>query len=354
MTVSESKLAESRRPVGSRIAVVVNGNAKSVTEEIISSLDQIMLGGDLFVSKRIEETDEIAETLVSRGYGTVLTGGGDGTFMVMVSAVVRAARRLDAPLPRFGFLKLGTGNALAHVVGATGGEKAEALAVDIGRLREDAGSRLIRLIEVDDLLSPFCGFGTDAGVLKDYNATRQMLARTPLRRYQAGGFAYALSVVSRTMPKMLVTSAVRCKVINRGSEAYRIAGDGSVMGRPYAKGEVVYDGPARVAGVATIPFFGFGFRAFPFAEERSDRMHVRVSTMSPVGFARNIRSVWSGQYDDPNVMFDFLMDDVEFEMSKPTPFQIAGDVGGDRRHVRAKMMEEPIRLVDFYAPPSAD
>ena len=87
-----------------RIAVVVNGKAKNVTAEVISTLDQILLGGDLFVSRSLREADEIAQVLVSRGYGTVLTGGGDGTFSVMVTKVYAEAERQGAPLPRFGFL----------------------------------------------------------------------------------------------------------------------------------------------------------------------------------------------------------------------------------------------------------
>ncbi|MEY2930867.1 MAG: hypothetical protein RL033_1616, partial [Pseudomonadota bacterium] len=74
-----------------RIAVVVNGNAKNVTAEVISTLDQILLGGDLFVSRSLREADEIAQVLVARRYGTVLTGGGDGTFSVMVTKVYAEA-----------------------------------------------------------------------------------------------------------------------------------------------------------------------------------------------------------------------------------------------------------------------
>src|SRR5512142_3138195 len=102
-----------------RIAVVVNGNAKSVNEDVIATLDQILAGGDLFVSRRIEEGPEIARTIVERGYGTVLTGGGDGTFTVMVTEVVREADRRGVRRPRFGLLRLGTGNSLAWVVGAS-------------------------------------------------------------------------------------------------------------------------------------------------------------------------------------------------------------------------------------------
>ena len=137
---SDGALVAPRPSLPERIAVVVNGNAKNVTAEVISTLDQILLGGDLFVSRSLGEADEIAKVVVSRGYGTVLTGGGDGTFSVMVTKVYAEAELQGAPLPRFGFLKLGTGNALAHVVGASGSRRGE-LAADIRRLREDAGSR---------------------------------------------------------------------------------------------------------------------------------------------------------------------------------------------------------------------
>ena len=36
-------------PPNERVAVVVNGNAKNVTREVVETLDQILLGGDLFL-----------------------------------------------------------------------------------------------------------------------------------------------------------------------------------------------------------------------------------------------------------------------------------------------------------------
>src|SRR4051812_31759283 len=105
-------------PIEQRIAVVVNGNAKNATADVISTLDQILNGGDLFVSRKLSDARHIAKTLVARGYGTVLTGGGDGTFTVMVTEVVHEARRAGRPLPRFGLLKPGTGDFLARGGGA--------------------------------------------------------------------------------------------------------------------------------------------------------------------------------------------------------------------------------------------
>ena len=342
----------SARPPTDRIAVVVNGNARNVTDEVISTLHQILLGGDLFVSRQVEEGPDIARLLINRGYGTVLTGGGDGTFTVMVTEVVREARRQGKPLPRFGFLKLGTGNALAWVVGASGAKRGS-LAVDIQRLREDAGSRPVRLVEVENQLAPFCGFGVDAVVLTDYEAVKRSLLKSPLKRLAGGPVAYAISSVTRSIPSYFFREVPHCRVINEGADAYRLGAQGSVVGLPIPKGEVIYEGPARIAAVSTIPYYGFGFRAFPYAEEREDRMNLRIATITPVPFVRNFRAIWRGEYENPSYIVDYLVEDCTVELDPPTPFQVGGDAKGMRTRVRATLSPTRIRLVDFYAPPSA-
>lgn len=332
-----------------RIAVVVNGNAKSVTAEVIEKLDQILDGGDLFVSRRVEESEAIARTLVDRGYGTILTGGGDGTFTVVVTAVVNEARRRGVPLPRFGLLRLGTGNSLAWVLGASkaGGRGLEA---DLARLRSDAGSRDLRLVEAEGTLSPFAGFGIDAVMLRDYNKVKSLLARGPLKRLAPGPVAYAVAATTRTIPSYLFRATPHCRVINEGGDAFRIGEHGRVLGSPIRKGSIVYEGPAKVASASTIPYYGFGFRFFPYAEDRGDRMHLRLSNISALSFVANFAPIWRGEYEDLETVFDYFVDDVTIEMDPPTSFQIGGDVLGDRTRVRVRLAP-PIRIVDFYAPP---
>ncbi|HVZ32620.1 MAG TPA: diacylglycerol kinase family protein [Polyangiaceae bacterium] len=349
--VSGSELEPSVSSVPRRIAVVVNGNAKNVTDEVISTLDQILLGGDLFVSRSLEEADEIAKVLVNRGYGTVLTGGGDGTFSVMVTKVYAEAERQGAELPRFGFLKLGTGNALAHVVGASGSGGGD-LAADIQRLRQDAGSREIGLVRVDGVLAPFCGFGVDAVVLQDYEATKRLFSHTPFASLGKGAVGYTLSSLSRSLPRYVVQRSARCRVINRGQPCFRVSPSGIVSSGGIARGEVVFEGPVRLLAVATIPYYGYGFRAFPFAEERSDRMHLRIANLSAAAFVRHFRAIWRGEYQDGEHISDFLVQDVELEMDPPTPFQIGGDFHCVTDRMRVTLAARRIRLVDFYAPPS--
>lgn len=339
-------------PASQRIAVVVNGNAKSVNDEVISTLDQILLGGDLFVSRRLEDSGEIARTLVERGYGTVLTGGGDGTFTVMVTDVVREARRQEKPLPRFGLLKLGTGNALAWVVGASKA-KGRGLAADIQRLREDAGSRSVRLVEVEDFMAPFCGFGIDAVVLDDYQIVKNALSKTVLRRVAPGALSYTVAAVTKSIPSYFFRRVPHCRVVNDGGDAFRMGAKGTIVGPPIPRGEVIYEGPAKIAGLSTIPYYGFGFRMFPYAEEREDRMHLRVSTIHPAAFVRHFGAIWRGEYDNPAQLFDYLVEAVTVHMDPPTGFQIGGDPRGERASVSAVLSPQAIRLVDFYAPPSA-
>ncbi len=355
MTVTSENKGESSRDGqdhAQRIAVVVNGNAKSVTSEVISTLDQILLGGDLFVSRRIDDARVIADTLVERGYGTVLTGGGDGTFTTMVTEVVHAARRSGRRLPRFGLLKLGTGNALAWVVGASRA-KGRGLSADVQRLQRDAGSREIRLVEVEGYLTPFCGLGADAQVLGDYNLTKRRLAKTPLKSVAPGIVSYAVAATTRSIPSYLLRKMCHARVINDGAPAFRVGEKGAIMGRPIEKGETIYEGPMRLCSMSTIPYYGFGFRMFPFADERNDRMHLRVSTITPYLFVRHFGAIWRGEYHRPDVLFDYLVEKVVIECDPPTAFQIGGDAHGERSRLAAGVTPEPIRLVDFYAPPSA-
>lgn len=329
--------------------MVVNGNAKNVTDEVITNLDQILRGTDLYVSHSLEQAKEIAEILVARGYGTVLTGGGDGTFTVMVSEIVHAAKRAGQALPRFGYLKLGTGNALAHVVGASG---PRTLAADIRRLREEAGSRKIGLVEVEGLLTPFCGLGADAAVLQDYAEVKEALRRTPLKPLAAGPLGYAISSFTRTLPGYVLRQLPHCRVTNIGEEVYRLGAKGRVLGEPIATHELIYEGPARWVGVSTIPYYGFGLRMFPYAEERLDRMSLRLSSLGPLEFVRNARAIWRGEYESPGRIFDYLVQHVRIELTPGTAFQVGGDLMGERSQLEVKLFEVPIRLVDFYAPPS--
>jgi diacylglycerol kinase family enzyme len=339
-------------PVRRRIAVIVNGNAKSVTEQVLDTLDQILEAGDLYVSRSIDEGREIARTVLDRGYGTVLTGGGDGTFTNVVTQVVQEARARGIKPPRFGLLRLGTGNSLAWVVGATG-SKGGKLAADVYRLQGDAGARPLRLVEVEGILAPFCGFGIDANVLADFHAVRDRFRALPLPiQWTGGAVSYAVAAVTKSFPGYLFKPVPHVRVTNVGGDAFRIGDNGRPEGRPIAAGELIYEGKARMVSASTIPYYGFGFRVFPFADERSDRMALRVTTIGSFEFLRNFKPLWRGEYRNPTTLFDFLVERVRIDIEPSTAFQVGGDAMGDRQSVEVALSAEPIELVDFFAPPA--
>jgi len=350
---SKPPLANARRFTGAtdRVAIVVNGNARQVTSDLVETLDQIVQSGDLFVSRSLEEGQDIARTIVERGYPTVLTGGGDGTFVQMVTWVARIAGELDRPLPRFGLLRLGTGNALAWVLGAQS-KKTKGVVADLARLRREGGSRLLRLLDVEGMLTPFAGLGADAIALEHHHRTREMLDKVRwLKPLASPAVTYALSIATRSVPQYLFGRMPAFRVINNGSPASRMGQDGRPVGRDVKHGETIYEGPATILAFSTIPYWGLGARAFPYADEREDRFSMRVVNFGSLEVVSHIRELWDGSYRSDR-LHDFLADDVIIECDTPTPLQIGGDVIGIRERTTCKLSKLPVRVVDYYSPPS--
>ena len=334
-----------------RVAVVVNGNAKRVTDELVETLDQIVQSGDLFVSRSLEEGREIARTIAERGYPTVLTGGGDGTFVQVVTWVTQSCDALGRRWPRFGFLRLGTGNAIAWVLGAQD-DKGKGVVADLGRLRRTGGSRRLRLLDVEGTLTPFAGLGIDSIALDHYAQTRDLFARTPvLRRFAGGGATYITSVVTRSLPEFLFRPHPRVRIVNEGEDALVMARDGRPIGPAIPRGGVLYDGPSRLVAFATIPYWGFGARIFPYADEREDRFSLRVIDITSAQVALHIRRIWDGTYRSDTI-HDFLCERISVHFEEPMPLQIGGDLCGARRVVHVALSARPIDVVDHYAPPA--
>ena len=349
-TVELSRAPEESSDAPDRVAVVVNGNARHVTEDLVAVLDQIVQSGDLFVSRSLDEGRNIAETIVDRGYPTVLTGGGDGTFSQVVTWVRSAADRTGRPEPRFGMLRLGTGNALAWVLGSENTRR-KGVVPDLARLRE-AGSRPLRLLHVEGTYSPFAGLGVDAMALQHYEEVRDSLKKIPiLRRVATGGIAYASAIALRSAPEAVVRGHPQVRIVNEGAPAVRLGVDGQPVGPEIPAGEVLYGGPSRMVAMSTIPYWGFGARIFPFATEREDRFSLRVVDIGPVDVALHLRKIWRGTYFSDRV-HDFLVDRCAIECERPIPLQVGGDAVGPRARATVAIADRPIQVVDHYAPPT--
>ena len=349
-----------------RVAVLLNGNAKAVTEGLRRELENFVPAEDLFYSRSFDEARAIARTVLDRGYRTVLTGGGDGTFVGYVNCLFEeaasggarastsrgAALQLapqPARMPRIGVLKLGTGNALAHYAGAS--KSRVGVVEDILRTRsgECSTSRTLHLLSHEGKRAPFAGLGIDAAVLNDYVGLKTRLKGGPLEFASVGGLGYFWSVVGKTIPTAVSQRQVpSVEIVNLGAAAQQIGPDGKPVGRAIEHGEILYKGPCRLAAAGTVPCYGYGFRIFPHALLAPGRFQLRLTSMSVARILGNLRTIWKGGTPRTGLV-DFHCDKVLIRFDRDMPLQVGGDAEGYRREIVLEMAERPLELLDFNA-----
>jgi diacylglycerol kinase family enzyme len=336
-------------PSERRAAVLLNANAKQVNARVRADLARVVPREDLFFSRTADEAQRIAQAVVARGYRTVFTGGGDGTFVGWMNRILDACRRTRAPAPRFGVLALGTGNAVAHLVGTRSGTAARAL--DSWRDGRAPGTRRLEVLSCDGRRTPFAGIGVDAALVNDYRWLKERLAGTAAGSLATGITGYFLAGMLRSAPRAaLERRPPYCEVVNAGGPAHRLDASGRPVGPPVLTGELLYAGPCMVAAASTVPFYGFGMRAFPFASDRPGSMQVRLlTTMAVPTVLWNLPRLWSGSLAHP-ALLDFHAERVSVTFERPMPLQVAGDAEGWRDRVDLAMAEEVVDLVDFRRP----
>jgi diacylglycerol kinase family enzyme len=353
------------------VAVLLNANAKSVSEGLRRELENFVPSRDLFFSRSFDDARRIARTVLDRGYRTVLTGGGDGTFVGFVNcfyeqAILGAQARIGssgaalklAPvsgralrLPRIGVLKLGTGNAVADFAGAS--SRRVGVVEDILRARsgEVSTARPLHLLSHEGKRAPFAGLGIDAALLNDYCRLKERVKGTRLQFVGTGGLGYFCSIVGRTLPSYALGGAIpNVEVVNLGGPAQELGFDGRPVGRPIQRGEVLYRGPCKIAAAGTVPNYGFGFHIFPHALRSPGQFQLRLTAMGVPRILKNLRTLWKGGAAPEGVM-DFHCDRVLIKFDREMPLQVGGDAEGYRREVVLSMAERPLELLDFRARP---
>ncbi|MBK8481273.1 MAG: hypothetical protein IPL40_08875 [Proteobacteria bacterium] len=321
-------LASALRPRGG-LVVVVNPNARAVGTRVIRQLQELTANDALLISESPEQTPLIARQIVRGGYDTVLCGGGDGTFTRLVTEVLalRPARR-----PAFGLLRLGTGNALATALGAAR-PSARGLAADLRCARDRSRRVTLPLLQVEGQLAPFAGVGLDALILEDYVSFKRSIEDTPLQRIGSGPLGYGLAIAGRSLWRYLQTPLPSVVIRNTGLAAYRIDREGNLVGAPLGRGEELYRGPVSLAAASTIPFYGFGLRLFPQADQLRDRFQLRIGHVGAATLLANVPAIFRGSFADERIL-DFACTSVAVECEDPTALQIGGDLVGRRERVQ--------------------
>ncbi len=328
------------------IAVLLNANARQVNGRVREALSGLLPREHLYFSHDAAEAAAIADAVVDRRYGTVFTGGGDGTFVSWVNHILDRTEPREAPPPRFGVLALGTGNAVAETVGA----RPRGLVEDLRRyLRGEVPfCRRLDLVLCEGRRTPFAGVGIDAAVLNDYNWLRRRLGAGALARLTSGIAGYGLAVALRSAPRQaLRRRPTYCEIVNAGRPAWKLDGQGRRVGRPVGTGELLYAGPCMMAAGSTVPYYGFGLKAFPFALSRPGAMHLRVASRIGVAtLVANVRRIFSGEFSHPG-LHDFLVERADFRFERPMPLQVGGDADGWRDELGLRTAPRGVDVVDF-------
>jgi diacylglycerol kinase family enzyme len=250
-------------------------------------------------------------------------------------------------LPRFAFLKLGTGNGLAAVVGASDPVDDLRRIIDYGPGRTHA----VPLIDVGNDRCLIAGLGYDSMLLNDYNWLKQRTRNRLLKPLMHTLLGYFAATFSRTLPRVLSGRPIRveARVTNRGKAFYVDPRRGDAV-QEIPVGATLFEGPAAMIGAGTMPYFGFGLRVYPFANIMPNMMHLRIARLGPLRTIANLPSIWRGAFRDADNVFDFLVNDVHVELEKPFPFQHSGDDQGLRDQIDLKIADDDLELVDYLRP----
>ncbi len=330
---------------GKGIYILVNANAKRGGRRIAVQIARALPGATVRLTRSIQEVEGWLRTVLANGTNgdairCILSAGGDGSAVTLLNALDRVVPKGE-PFPVIGVLPLGTGNAWAHALGA---RKLDMCVRALARHDGPLPTRRYALCECDGMLTFFGGCGWDAQILEDY---RQQLEQSPSSRVAKSVWGYVTAMFTRTVPKTLLHGRPHVIIENLGNEVY-VIDEGRRLKRLEGarRGTILYEGMASVAGAATCPEFGYGFRAYPFAERLLDWLNVRIYDQRALTAVYDIPKLWRGEHPLRG-MHDWFASEVRMTFSRPVPFQIAGEAFGTRLTIEFKKSDRSVAALDW-------
>jgi len=328
-----------------QFAAYLNGNAKKMSPDVVSLVEELIYPDDIFYCNSFEEGAAAAKTIIERGYPTVFTGGGDGTAVNLINDMWAAAGGERSAIPTVGLLSFGTGNAMAGMVSS--GSPLKDLKSYVANPSMDTVT--IGMVESEGHLFPFGGLGVDAQILSDYISVKQGLGSGVLKPIfqTVGGYFFAFFGLTapRHISNVLTGRNTVVRITNLGRSSWKVVGDGA-PGQEYKPGELLYEGTFTMLMTGTCPYYGYGMKVMPFADLRSDAFQLRLVQMSPGRIVANLGPVWKGTYRDPE-LHDFYCSEVRVELSSPSPYQRGGDLVGDSTELVFRHVPNVVRLLRF-------
>ncbi|MBK9001646.1 MAG: diacylglycerol kinase [Myxococcales bacterium] len=324
------------------VAVLVNLRARHGSEAVGRRIREILPLARVAVTRSLEDARTwVRDELTAARPEVLLSGGGDGTAVALLNEL----RDHGVTVPAFGLLPLGTGNGWARATGDVGKRAAFR---GLSRLARHGAPPLrhFGLVETEGRITPFAGTGWDAEILADYKAIQESVPGAVRGLSARGG--YMQSLFTRTIPRHLFGyTPPRVRLVNLGEPAFGVTPEGRAVPIPGAgPGAVLYDGPISVGGAATTEELGLGFRAFPFAHLVPGRMNVRIYAASALHATVRMPWLWRGAHPLPDD-HHFFVTRCRFEFDRPVPFEIGGDLAGERTEVEMSYLPDAVPMIDW-------
>ena len=323
-----------------------NARARKVTPKVVEAFRRALPRARVISTGTLEDARREAEGLVRRPPALVFCGGGDGTVVVLLNLL----RELGATeFPTLALLQLGTGNGWPRATGAPPWKQALRR---ITRVPLAAPTQHFDLIEVEGRLCHFTGVGWDGIILHDYQRNlekrrKQRVGAKVSTRFHASVAGYLYAIARITVPEQLAMNRkhgrATVRLENLGPRAYGLSPGGHPMLLPEAQ-KVLHDGPHSVASAATEPFWGGGFKAFPYAMALPGHVNVRLYDRGPLEGFLNTPRLWTGGIGLPG-FHDFFVSRGRFVFNREMPFQVGGDVVGPREALEFGIAKEAVQVM---------
>jgi diacylglycerol kinase family enzyme len=322
-----------------RVAIILNGNARSVEGTAINLVQSAVTDEAIFISHSEKEFPKIARQIVDGGFDVVLCGGGDGTFSRCVTDILNIA---PGKPPAFGVLRLGTGNGVAEAL-KVASPSFKGISAELRQAKDPAARITKTLVKIGNRYAPFAGTGLDAWVLSDYNFIKETLNKIPfIPKKNRGPLDYALAVTMFSAWRLAFSPLPKILIRNGGGKAYRIDFHGEKVGDTIRPGEILFNDSAAIVSASTIPYYGWGVRLFPQVNSLyKNYFQLRVSGMRLDEALFQLPALFLGTMEHEKI-WDFACQDITIEVDdknypKGIPLQISGDAMGKKKQVRIEL-----------------
>ena len=345
-------------PDPTEMVLLLNDNARRVTRRVKRRFDRMLPQIPTYSSSSLDEARNQLRAAMDQGVQRIVCGGGDGTIVQLLNMVREYVDEKNAQLqqvsadvrqqwdrvsfPKIGILKLGTGNGWAFDVRSR--KPLEALRRMLEEV--DLPTRRFSLLEAENRLFHFSGMGYDAAVLNDYYLFKQRFGQGLLAPWFKGIAGYITALLLKSAPENLLCEPPTMRVVNGDSPVFAVDEDGAPHELPVGPGDVVYEGPVTVTGAGTTTSYGYGFRAFPFADTLEGYFNFRIISARVLECLSHAPSIFRGTYRAPSFQ-DFLARDLRLQFDRPMPYQIGGDSQGYRERLDYRIADVAVDVYDF-------